>query len=119
MSPHLIPFSRWLTGRWLTSPPPPLDAPALGATAPLLPAIRQLEPFVGEEREYTHFRSWEGAPELSAPACGIRWTCYSDESARKGHIWDVVHYVLEMVSEILLSVSHCMNTNAVISVSLR
>jgi hypothetical protein len=82
MSPHLIPFSRWLIGRRLTSPPPPLDASALGATAPLLPAMRQLEPFVGEEREYTHFRSWEGDPELSAPACGIRWTCYSDESQR-------------------------------------
>jgi hypothetical protein len=36
-SPHLVPFSRWLTGRQLASRPPPLDAPALGATATLLP----------------------------------------------------------------------------------
>jgi hypothetical protein len=52
----------------------------------------------GEEREYTHFRSWEGNPELPASACSIRWMCYSDESECKGHIRDVMHYVLEMVN---------------------
>jgi hypothetical protein len=34
-SPHLVLFSRWLTGRRLTSPAP-LDALVLGATTPLL-----------------------------------------------------------------------------------
>jgi hypothetical protein len=55
----------------LTSPPPPLDASALDATAPLLPTTCRLEPFAEEEREYAHFRSREGDPKLSTPACGI------------------------------------------------
>jgi hypothetical protein len=37
----------------------------------LLPTTRRLEPFAEEEREYANFRSREGDPKLSTPACGI------------------------------------------------
>jgi hypothetical protein len=50
-SPHLVPFSRWLTGHRLASPPP-LSALASSATAPLLPATHRLKPFEGR-RENT------------------------------------------------------------------
>jgi hypothetical protein len=54
----------------LISPPPPLDAPVLSVTTPLLPVTRELEPFAGEEREYAHFHSEEDALRARD---GLRW----------------------------------------------
>jgi hypothetical protein len=84
MSPHLVPFSQWLTGRRLASLPPPIDAPALGAT--LLPASPSHvgSSHLREEREYTNFHSWKGGPELSAPA--LLEPTKVPHNAQKSHI---------------------------------
>jgi hypothetical protein len=70
--------------RPLASLPPPIDAPALGAT--LLPASPSHvgSSHLREEREYTNFHSWKGGPELSAPA--LLEPTKVPHNAQKSHI---------------------------------
>jgi hypothetical protein len=79
------------------------------SSPPCLATTHRLEPFAREEREYTHFRSREGDPKLSAPASTLRWSPLQCHMAHKSHMrepmWDVLEMVLGVIGSFLTPAS--------------